>query len=203
MIKVNLSGKARKKAVKPGAKMTFALPSSIGPIIQMLIVVATIAVGYTWYSSLANRSEELGSQIALAELQKAQLEAVIKEDQIYEQRKKDLENRVRVIEGLQRDQISPVMSLDILSEAIDRTQYVWLSGLDQNNAIFSLTGIGTSVNAIADFVSNLEATRYFRNINLVNAQDNAGNFTFSMTCEFAPPVQTTAVTTQAVPVGGN
>jgi hypothetical protein len=77
--------------------------------------------------------------------------------------------------------------LDILDDAIDRTHFVWLSNLDQNNAIFSMAGTGTSVNAIADFVSNLEATGYFRNINLQNAQDSAGNYTFSMTCEFSLP----------------
>jgi hypothetical protein len=50
-----------------------------------------------------------------------------------------------------------------------------------------MAGTGTSVNAIADFVSNLEGTGYFKNINLQNAQDSAGNYTFSMTCEFALP----------------
>jgi hypothetical protein len=50
-----------------------------------------------------------------------------------------------------------------------------------------MTGTGTSVDAIADFVSNLEATGYFRNINLQRAEDSRGNFAFSMNCEFAPP----------------
>jgi hypothetical protein len=50
-----------------------------------------------------------------------------------------------------------------------------------------MNGTGTSVDAIADFVSNLEATGYFRNINLQRAEDSRGNFSFSMNCEFAPP----------------
>ena len=100
-----------------------------------------------------------------------------------------IENRIKIIEGLKRDQISPVVSLDALGQAIDRTKYVWLSNLDQNNALFSMVGTSTSVNAIADFVSNLEGTGYFHNINLVNAQDTQGNFSFSMNCEFAPPAR--------------
>jgi len=74
-----------------------------------------------------------------------------------------------------------------LSEAVDRTQYVWLSSLNQNNAILSMSGTGTSLNAIADFYSNLTATGYFKNIDVANATDNAGNFTFSLKCEFSPP----------------
>jgi hypothetical protein len=64
-----------------------------------------------------------------------------------------------------------------------------------------MSGIGTSVNAIADFVTNLENTGYFKNINLVNAQDAQGNFTFSMTCEFSPPVPRPGE--KQTPAGGN
>ena len=77
---------------------------------------------------------------------KAQLDAIIKQDQIYEARKKALENRVRIIEGLQKNQVSPVVALDVLSRAIDRTQYVWLSTLDQSNATFTMSGMSTSLN---------------------------------------------------------
>ena len=112
---------------------------------------------------------------------------VIQQDKIYETRKKMLENRVKIIEGLQRNQISPVVALDVLSEAVDRTHYVWLTNVDQNNTVFSMNGVGTSLLAIADFYSSLEATGYFHNIDLANAQDSAGNYTFSLKCEFLPP----------------
>jgi hypothetical protein len=66
-----------------------------------------------------------------------------------------------------------------------------------------MAGTGTSVNAIADFVSNLEGTGYFRNIDLRNAQDAAGNFTFNMTCEFAPRVSLQTGLLRSAPAGGN
>lgn len=185
MIKVNLIGEGRKKAVKTGAK--FAVPASTMPVLLVLIVLGSVASGYWWYLAVSAELEDVTSKTAQAETQRQQLEAVIKQDEIYEARKKALENRLKVISSLQRNQVSPVVSLDILGEAIDRTQYVWLSNLDQNNAVFRLTGTGTSLNAIADFVTNLENTRYFRTVDLVNAQDAQGNFTFSLTCEFSPP----------------
>ncbi|PYS54897.1 MAG: hypothetical protein DMG13_06665 [Acidobacteria bacterium] len=98
-----------------------------------------------------------------------------------------LENRVKIIQGLQRNQISPVVALDVLSEAVNRTRYVWLSNLDQNNTVLSMNGLGTSLLAIADFYSNLEATGYFHNIDLANAQDSSGNYTFTLKCDFLPP----------------
>jgi len=107
-----------------------------------------------------------------------------------------------VIEGLQKGQVSPVMALDQLSEAVQRTQYVWLSNLDQNNAILTINGVGTSLNAIADFYTNLTATGYFKNIDVSNAQDTAGNFVFSLKCEFSPP-RNPAPAGQPAAAGGN
>jgi Tfp pilus assembly protein PilN len=185
MIRVNLAGTAKKKAAKPGLK--FALPNNAMPFILIGIVLATVGGGYWWYASLSASQADLQTKITAAQQQKAALDAVIKQDQIYEGRKKTLENRIRIIEDLQRNQVSPVISLDQLDDAIDKTQYVWLSQLDQNNAIFSMSGTATSVNAIADLVSNLQRTGYFHNINFLNATDSQGNFTFSLTCEFAPP----------------
>src|SRR4051812_40349022 len=137
MIRVNLVGASRKK-VKAGAKLS--LPTSSMPIILILMIVGSAAFGYWWYSSVTGESERLDREIQTAQARKAQLEAVIKQDQMYEARKKALENRVKIIEGLQRNQVSPVVALDVLSQAIDRTQYVWLSTLDQNNAVLTMSG---------------------------------------------------------------
>ena len=196
MIKVNLAGTPRKKTAKAG--MSFSLSGKALPIVLGLIVLGSVAGGYLWYDSLATQNSAITENIARLEMQKAQLDAVIKQDAIYETRKKALENRIKIIEGLKRSQVSPVVSLDVLSDAINKTEFVWLASLDQNNAIFSMSGTGTSVNAIADFVTNLEATGFFKNINLSNAQDASGNFTFSMSCEFSPPSIVNAAATPSL-----
>jgi Tfp pilus assembly protein PilN len=189
MIKVNLVGKGRKSGA-PSVMSKFNAPPSFVRIFLVLIMAASAAGGYVWWKRLAGELDDMNAHIVQAQAQKAQLEKVIKEDQKFESRKKDVENRIKIIEGLKKDQLSPIVSLDALAKAIDSTNYVWLGNLDQNNAVLSMSGTGTSVNAIADFVSNLEHTGYFHNINLVNAQDARGNFSFSMTTEFAPPVRT-------------
>jgi Tfp pilus assembly protein PilN len=199
MIRVNLVGVTRKKT---RAAFKIALPGSSTPIVLILIVLGSAAFGYSWYSNLAGESARLDTEIQAAELRKAQLDAIIKQDQIYETRKKMLENRVKIIEGLQKNQVSPVVALDVLSRAVDRTQYVWLSSLDQTNAVLTMNGTGTSLLAIADFYSNLQATGYFKNIDVSNAVDTSGNFTFALKCEFSPP-STTLPAELPTPVGGN
>jgi len=184
MIRVNLIGAGRKKA-KGGVK--FAMPATFTPILLIIIALGFGVAGFLWYSSLSQQITDLDSKIKAAQAQKAALDKVIQADQIYEGRKKSLENRVRVISDLQRNQLSPVLALDQLSEAVDRTKYVWLSNLDQNQAILSMNGTGTSLDAIADFYTNLTSTGYFKNIDVSNAQDTNGNYTFQLKCEFAPP----------------
>jgi Tfp pilus assembly protein PilN len=185
MIKVNLVGKERKKAVKTSIKI--AMPASVTPVVLLLIAAGSVFGGYWWYSDLTGQSANLGQQIQGLEARKTALEAVIKQDQIYENRKKILENRVKIVEGLQKNQVSPVLALDQLAEAVERTQYVWLSSLDQKDAVLSMNGTGTSLSAIADFYTNLNATGYFKNVDLGPSQETSGNFTFSLKCEFAPP----------------
>lgn len=200
MIRVNLVGTARKKAK---AEVKFALPASFTPIVLILIILGSAAGGYFWYSSLTAQSADLDTKKASLEKQKAALDAVIKADQVYEARKKALENRVKIVESLQKNQVSPVVALDQLSEAVERTQYVWLSNLDQKDAMLSMSGVGTSLNAIADFYTNLNNTGYFKNVDQgPAAQDAAGNWTFSMKCEFAPP-RPAAQPGQPSAAGGN
>ena len=211
MIKVNLAGE-RKKAPgrsKSMPKFQFEMPSTFTPILLLLIALGFAGGGYWWYRSLSSEAEDLNSKIARLEARRVELEAVIKQNQVFETRKKMLENRVKVIEGLQKNQLSPVIVLDQLAQAVERTQYVWLASLDQKDSVLSMTGTGTSLGAIADFYTNLYATGYFRSVDLGQSQEAGGNYTFSLKCEFAPPrgpaaaAQQPAQPAQSAKAGGN
>src|SRR6476620_9123643 len=102
MIKVNLIGASRKKPAK--AAMKIAMPTSVMPVILILVALASAATGYWWYSTLSSQSAELEHQIQALDARKSALEAVIKQNQIYETRKKMLDSRVKIIEGLEKNQ---------------------------------------------------------------------------------------------------
>src|SRR4051812_46971748 len=100
MIKVNLIGAGRKKQV-PARKLT--LPKNFTPVVLVLILLGAAYTGYSWYSTLTAQSLDLDQQIGKLEARRTALQAVIKADQIYEARKKILESRVKIIEGLQKN----------------------------------------------------------------------------------------------------
>ena len=201
MIKVNLVGEGRKKA--PRAAVVKVRPTNLTPVLLILIVLGSAGGGYWWHLGLVNASADLDTKISQAQAEKARLEAVIKADRIYEARKKALEARVNIVEGLQKSQVSPVLVLDELSNAVQRTNFVWLSTLEQKDAVVNMSGMGTSLGAIADFYTNLGATGYFKNIDLGTSQESGGNFTFSLKCEFSPPRSAPKPNSQVEAGGGN
>ena len=189
MIRVNLGGSPQQQKPAAAAKVKKASnPTGVLPILHLLLVLGTAAGGYFWYSNLSSKSEELSNRIVALQAEQKRLDGVIKTNQIYEARKGALEKRIRVIEDLKKNQLSPVVVLDALGDAIDRTQYVWLASLSQNNTTLNMAGTGTSVDALSEFVANLKATKYFHNINLARFDDSRGNYTFSMTTEISPPM---------------
>ena len=185
MIRINLGGSSKKPVVKAAKAATG--PTNFMPIIHLVLFLGTAAYGYLWYMELTTKSADLSAHIQALQEEQGKLEAIIKQNRIYEARKIALENRIRVIEDLRKNQLSPVVVLDALGDAIDQTHYVWLSSLSQNNATFNMAGTGTSVDALTDLVSNLKSTGYFHNINLARFEDSKGNYTFTMSCEFSPP----------------
>src|SRR5688500_2029072 len=143
MIKVNLSGSQKKtvanKAAKPVAVSSDRSSSAL-PLLHLALVVGTAVGGYFWYSSLTTQSAELNNRMGVLQEDQKKLDVVIKQDQIYEARKVALEKRIQVIEDLRKNQLSPVVVLNALADAIDQTRYVWLSNLSQNNALITMAG---------------------------------------------------------------
>ena len=138
MIRVNLSGKQKKAVAKAATAAVPRSPSNALPVLHLLLLVGSAIGGYLWYSNLTSQSENLSTRIVGLQEEQKKLEAIIKQDQIYEARKVALEKRIHVIEDLKKNQLSPVVVLDALDEAIDKTRFVWLSTLSQNNATISM-----------------------------------------------------------------
>jgi len=192
MMRVNLGGSPQQKPAAAAKVKKASNPTGVMPILHLILILGTLAGGYLWYANLSSQSQGLTDRLASLQAEQKRLEGVIKQNAVYETRKVAFERRIRVIEDLKKNQLSPVVVLDALGDAIDRTRYVWLSSLSQNNTTLTMAGTGTSVDALSDFVGNLKATKYFHNINLARFDDSRGNYTFSMTTEFSPPTQAKA-----------
>jgi Tfp pilus assembly protein PilN len=157
------------------------------PVVWAFVLLGALAVGYFWWSGLRSEADRIAGDIQTAETALAQFQAVIEQDAIYEERKARLGAHIAAIDELRQNRVSPVVSLDMLSRAVEETTYVWINSLNQNNTTFNLRGTGTSLEAIERFITNLENTGYFTNISLVISQLANPNYTFQLAMSFVPP----------------
>ena len=188
MIRVNLIGRTGKQAAGSARSKRTGQSADRLPILWAVILLGALIGGYLWWSGLRTEAVRLEVEISTGEARRAELQAVIDQDAAYEELKVSLANRIAAIEQLQRNRVSPIVSLDMLSRAVEDTDYVWITSLTQTNTTFNLNGTGSSVQAIESFLANLRATGYFRNINLVRAQEADPNYTFQLSMTFVPPL---------------
>ena len=168
MIRINLLAVERaaaKKVRSGGGGVTAAQRVTIGA--ALILLSTLVAIGW-WYWSLHTRGIRLDEEIATAEVKAQQLRSVLAQVQKFETRKAVLQQRVTLIEQLRRGQSGPVHLLDEISKALpDR---LWLVTLGQRENTFTIEGRTTSLTGISDFVSNLEASTWFRGVEILDSQ---------------------------------
>jgi type IV pilus assembly protein PilN len=165
MIRINLLAVERKPvkqavAILPGQKITAACTA--------ILIVAALFVGWRYWS-LQQQSAALDREIATAQQETSRLHAVILQVQQFEQQKAQLQQRVVLIEQLRNSQTGPVHMLDQISRALP--PMLWLTELKQTADGVVIDGRCTAVTSLTDFVSNLEASGYFkRSIDILSSE---------------------------------
>ena len=183
MIKINLLGRTKLKAAKT-KKISTASNQTLMAVMAVAVVVMSVGIIYFWQRILVQQDEELSRQIVLAKKEKVRQEGMLKENEVFEKRRKLLETRINVIESLKKNQSGPVQVLDLLSDCIQRSEGVWLKDLAQKGNLITVNGTAMgSPDAVADFITNLTRVGNFKNVNLVNLQELDSKYSFSITFE--------------------
>lgn len=193
MIRINLLGVPKAKSKKgPAVTMpSFEVGNLGGPLVQaaaVLLIAGALNAGY-WYK-LDTESKAIEIKTRVAEQKNREL-ADIKVRYLERQRQADsYKRRVDVIDQLRANQAGPVNLMSTIGDTINSTEAVWLNSmLDQGNSV-AIDGTALSSDAVANLISNLQKTGYFRNIEIKESfQDDAVKdmqaFQFSLTCEKA------------------
>jgi type IV pilus assembly protein PilN len=160
MIRINLLAVERattKRSSAARAAMTPAQRVTVGA--TLIVVLTVLGIGW-WFWSLRSHSAQLDEDIARAETETQQLRSVLAQVQKFETRKAQLQQRVTLIEQLRKGQSGPVHLLDEVSKSVpDR---LWLITMTQTATEFTFEGQTTSLTSLSDFVSNLEASNWFK-----------------------------------------
>ena len=190
MIRINLLATERERSKKKA--VTFQAGQKLVILGSLILVAAALFVGWRFWS-LSRESSDLDAEIAAAQKETARLRSIIQQVQQFEQAKAQLQQRVTLIEELRRGQTGPVHMLDQISRALP--PMLWLTELKQaGGSSVVIDGRATTLTGLSDFVSNLEASGYFkRSIEIVSTtSEQAPNpvgelIKFSIKAEFQQP----------------
>ena len=193
MIRINLLGSPKPKGKKnAGVSMpSFELGNLGGPLVQVaavLLIAGALNAGY-WYQ-LDREKKSIEVRARLAEQKNREL-ADIKVRYMERQRQADsYKRRVDVIDQLRANQTGPVNLLSMIGDTVNRTEAVWLSSMQDQGASVAIDGTALSSDAVANLISNLQKTGFFRNIEIKESyQDDTVKdmqaFQFTLTCEKA------------------
>src|ERR1019366_8604767 len=146
-----------------------------GPLVQVaavLLIAGAVNAGY-WYT-LDREKKAIEVQSRLAEQKNREL-ADIKVRYMERQRQVELyKRRVDVIDQLRNNQTGPVALLSMIADTVNRTEAVWLNSMQDQGANVAIDGTALSSDAVANLISNLKKTGFFRNIEIKESYQDEG-----------------------------
>jgi Tfp pilus assembly protein PilN len=201
MIRINLLGRARPKAARQAVPLEATL--------QVVFFAAALLVAfgvlyYNWHST-NQQIIEVRVHIQKQTSEKARLEQLKAQVDEFQRQKVVLQQRINIIEELQRNRTGGQELLDALANTVVRTDTLWLTSLTRQGNGLTINGSAGSINAVANFITQLEHSGYFNQIEIKESVQDSKNvaiqtFTFTLTAQFALPQDKSAASI-AVPAG--
>ena len=186
MIRINLLGQTRPKTAGPG------LP--VETTIRWLLLLASVALAViilaVVYFKEERQLDEVNQQISNLQAEKSRLQQVKAEVDQFEHQKAVLQQRINVIETLQKNRTGGQDLLAMVATTVVRTDTLWLTEVNRKGNALDLSGEAGSINAVANFLTQMRRSGYFDKIEIKEAKENdiqkgVQTYSFTMSAEVA------------------
>ena len=168
MIRINLLGQARPKAAKQAVPLEATLQ-----IILFLAAVAVAAVilSVVYFKQKADL-DATNKRIAALRAEKASLEQIKQDVDRFESQKSTLQQRIDVIETLQKNRTGAQDLLQMVANTVVRVDSLWLTQLNRTSDSLEIKGEAGSINSVANFITELKRSGYFDRIEIKSAKED-------------------------------
>ena len=148
------------------------------------VVLLVVVLGFSWMKI----SSELGDvKETNAKLKKelASYSEMLKQIKALKAKRKDLQSKLDVIQGLEAQKAGPVQLFDEISIAVPKGR-LFLISLSEKGGTVAMSGVATDYDTVAKFMVNLEKTETIGTVTLksvkVSEKDERSVCDFSLTC---------------------
>ena len=185
MIKINLISEGRaavRGAAVPGVAAA-ETPSELNNQLMIgLLIVGLLAAGGYWFMKKSTRDSVM-EQVEAKQIEAQSLEKIIAEVEQFKQRKAQLEERIKLINDLKKNQKVPVRVMDRISQ--DLPDLLWLDRMILSGTSISVEGRALNPNAVAIFTDNLKQDPLFTEPSVSKVELSGSNvYTFAMTFSY-------------------
>jgi type IV pilus assembly protein PilN len=189
MIRINLLGQARPKA----AKKAVPLEATVQILFLLVAVGLAVVVLAITYFQQKHQLDDTNSKIASLRAEKASLQQIKQDVDQFERQKAVLQQRIDVIETLQRNRSGGQDLLQSVANTVVRVDSLWLTSLERKGDSLNIEGDAGSINAVANFITQLKRSGYFDKVEITEAKENdleksVQTFAFTMTATISPAV---------------
>ncbi|SEA65197.1 type IV pilus assembly protein PilN [Desulfuromusa kysingii] len=157
-------------------------------IFVLCMILVCIACGALYVQKML-AVRDVRDEIALIDKQNKALTKKIGQVRDFEKKQAELENKLEILKKLKDGKSGPVHLLDELSAALP--EKLWLTKFSEKSGQINLSGVADNENTVAEFMRNLDASPYYKNIELsVTEQTKAGERKmqkFTLNCSVETP----------------
>ena len=181
MIRINLIAGEREKPKRRSAG--FDIGQKVTLVCSLILVATVLGIGWWWWA-LDHEQARLTTETAEAERETARLKTILAQVVTFDKQKKQLGDRVKLIEELRKGQSGAVHMVDEMSKAVP--DMLWLTDMKQDGGELTVNGRCTTLTSLSDFVANLEHSTYFRRpVEILDSQVESGPATTAELIKFA------------------
>lgn len=181
MIKINLLVESRAEKVSRAPRMSISAAGMNNYIVLGLLLVGLGIIGYMWYS-LTTELSSLEEQVATNRREYETLKPIIEMVQQFKEKNEKLKKKIDVINTLKANQQGPVRIMDEISKALP--DLTWLTRVEVRGGSVMLSGQALNENAVANYVTNLKASPYFKEPEIKWRKDDREVVSFDFVCVF-------------------
>jgi type IV pilus assembly protein PilN len=197
MIRINLLGQARPKAQRRAVPLEATLQ------ILLLGLSLLFAVGVLWFHWYQLNQDGMKKQQEISKLQseKSRLENLKAQVDAFDVQKKLLQQRINVIEELQRNRTGGSDLLDSVANTVSRTDALWLNSITRKGNALTIDGSAASINAVANFITQLKRSGKFDQVEIKESHEDdklpgVQTFVFSLLAQFSQSQNKAAASAQ-------